>query len=61
MTGKLFMDQVQGLWKAKHKNLIELHEEALKLKDQFKSFEIHHVLRVGNFFVVVVVIIYVFA
>ena len=55
------MDQVQGLWKAKHKNLIELHEEALKLKDQFKSFEIHHVLRVGNFFVVVVVIIYVFA
>lgn len=48
------MEQVQGLWKVKNQNMSDLFEEAKKLKDQFLSFQINHVLRVGtvDFFLV---------
>lgn len=39
--------QIQGLWKVKHENMSILHAEAKKLMEQFASFKISHVLRVG--------------
>ncbi|CAO2829084.1 unnamed protein product [Amaranthus hypochondriacus] len=42
---KLVCMQLQGLWKVKHQKMSELHEEAMKLKQQLSSFEITHVLR----------------
>lgn len=42
---KLVCMQVQGLWKVKNENISELCNEVIKLKDQFLSFEINHVLR----------------
>ncbi|XP_039035196.1 uncharacterized protein LOC120171585 [Hibiscus syriacus] len=40
-----FLEQLQGLWKVKHQHMSELHEQAMKLKDKFLSFQINHVLR----------------
>ncbi|XP_010254728.1 PREDICTED: uncharacterized protein LOC104595616 isoform X2 [Nelumbo nucifera] len=42
---KLVCMQVQGLWKAKNQNMLDLLKEAKELKDKFFSFEISHVLR----------------
>ncbi|GMI74954.1 hypothetical protein like AT1G24090 [Hibiscus trionum] len=42
---KLVCMQLQGLWKVKHEHMSELHEQAMKLKDKFLSFQINHVLR----------------
>ncbi|CAI9108788.1 OLC1v1008471C1 [Oldenlandia corymbosa var. corymbosa] len=42
---KLVCMQIQGLWKVKNQNISLLYEEANKLKDQFSSFQIIHVLR----------------
>lgn len=43
---RCFMGQVQGLWKARNKNMSILCKEAKKLKNEFLSVEINHVLRV---------------
>lgn len=45
---KLVCMQVQGLWKVKNQNMSDLFEEAKKLKNQFLSFQINHVLRELN-------------
>lgn len=45
---KLVCMQLQGLWKVKNPNMSDLHAEAKKLKDQFSSFQITHVLRELN-------------
>ncbi|XP_022734416.1 uncharacterized protein LOC111287976 isoform X2 [Durio zibethinus] len=45
---KLVCMQMQGLWRVKHEHLSELYEEAQKLKNNFLSFEINHVLRKLN-------------
>ncbi|KDP21304.1 hypothetical protein JCGZ_21775 [Jatropha curcas] len=45
---KLVCSQVQGLWKVKHQDMTKLYEQVKKLKDQFISFEISHVLREFN-------------
>ncbi|KAK9064514.1 hypothetical protein SSX86_015896 [Deinandra increscens subsp. villosa] len=42
---KLVCMQVQGLWKVKNQNISKLYEEAKKLKDKFRFFQIDHVLR----------------
>lgn len=42
---KLVCMQIQNLWQARHKNMIELCKEAKELKDKFSSFQIDHVLR----------------
>eukprot|EP00261_Vitis_vinifera_P034785 XP_019076028.1 PREDICTED: uncharacterized protein LOC100255243 isoform X3 [Vitis vinifera] len=42
---KLVCMQVQGLWKARNKNMSILCKEAKKLKNEFLSVEINHVLR----------------
>ncbi|KAI6685862.1 hypothetical protein NL676_031775 [Syzygium grande] len=42
---KLVCMQVQGLWKVKHKKMSELFQEVRRLKENFLSFEISHVLR----------------
>ncbi|KAL4362733.1 hypothetical protein GQ457_04G006810 [Hibiscus cannabinus] len=42
---KLVVMQLQGLWKVKHEHMSQLHEQAMKLKDKFLSFQINHVLR----------------
>ncbi|KAF3442812.1 hypothetical protein FNV43_RR16730 [Rhamnella rubrinervis] len=42
---KLVCMQVQGLWKVKNENMSYLFEEVKKLKDEFVSFQINHVLR----------------
>ncbi|RVX10641.1 hypothetical protein CK203_017026 [Vitis vinifera] len=41
------MGQVQGLWKARNKNMSILCKEAKKLKNEFLSVEINHVLRMS--------------
>ena len=38
--------QVQGLWKTKTPNMVDLCKVAKELKDRFMSFEIRHVERV---------------
>ncbi|XP_022773708.1 uncharacterized protein LOC111315949 isoform X3 [Durio zibethinus] len=40
--------QVQGRWKIKSQNLVELNKEAKELKDKFMSFQINHVGRESN-------------
>ncbi|CAN6708744.1 unnamed protein product [Malus baccata var. baccata] len=45
---KLVCMQVQGLWKTKNPNMVDLCEVAKELKDMFTSFEINHVLREYN-------------
>lgn len=40
------MKQVQGRWKIKSQNLVELNKQAMELKDKFVSFQINHVDRV---------------
>ncbi|KAI3412284.1 RNase H domain-containing protein [Psidium guajava] len=42
---KLVCMQVQGLWKVRHKKMSELFQEVKRLKQNFLSFEISHVLR----------------
>ncbi|KAF8039960.1 hypothetical protein BT93_B2239 [Corymbia citriodora subsp. variegata] len=42
---KLVCMQVQGLWKVRHKKMSELFQEVARLKQNFLSFEISHVLR----------------
>ncbi|XP_062108029.1 uncharacterized protein LOC133818931 isoform X2 [Humulus lupulus] len=42
---KLVCMQVQGLWRARNENMSNLCDEVKKLKDQFVSFQIKHVLR----------------
>lgn len=42
---KLVCMQVQGLWKVRHKKMSELFQVVNKLKQNFHSFEISHVLR----------------
>ncbi|GAA0149962.1 RNA processing factor [Lithospermum erythrorhizon] len=42
---KLVCMQIGGQWKARKQNMRTLHEEAIKLKDEFLSFQIDHVLR----------------
>ncbi|CAI9092843.1 OLC1v1028185C2 [Oldenlandia corymbosa var. corymbosa] len=42
---KLVCMQIQGLWKVKNQNISLLYEEAKRLKDQFSSFQVIHVLR----------------
>ncbi|KAJ6926879.1 hypothetical protein NC651_011086 [Populus alba x Populus x berolinensis] len=37
--------QIQGLWKLKNQNLVDLCKEAKELKDMFTSFQIKHVPR----------------
>ncbi|KAL6351290.1 hypothetical protein AAG906_035082 [Vitis piasezkii] len=44
---KLVCMQVQGLWKARNKNMSILCKEAKKLKNEFLSVEINHVLRMS--------------
>ncbi|XWS40787.1 hypothetical protein CRYUN_Cryun17cG0025500 [Craigia yunnanensis] len=39
---------VQGRWKIKSQNLVELNKEAKELKDKFVSFQINHVYRESN-------------
>lgn len=41
--------QIQGLWKLKNQNLVDLCKEAKELKDMFTSFQIKHVPREFNF------------
>ncbi|XP_057811913.1 uncharacterized protein LOC131026161 [Salvia miltiorrhiza] len=36
---------IQGLWKVKSENLLNLYKEAKELVDRFRSFQIVHVLR----------------
>ncbi|CAN6549032.1 unnamed protein product [Malus baccata var. baccata] len=45
---KLVCMQVQGLWKVRNQNMSDLCEEVKELKDKFISFQISHVLRVGE-------------
>lgn len=45
---KLVCMQMEQRWKVRHKNLTILYSEAKKLKDEFTSFEISHVLRSNN-------------
>ncbi|XP_021299271.1 uncharacterized protein LOC110427944 isoform X1 [Herrania umbratica] len=40
--------QVQGRWKIKSQNLVELNKQAMELKDKFVSFQINHVVREFN-------------
>ncbi|EOY02301.1 Polynucleotidyl transferase, ribonuclease H-like superfamily protein, putative isoform 2 [Theobroma cacao] len=40
--------QVQGRWKIKSQNLVELNKQAMELKDKFVSFQINHVDREFN-------------
>ncbi|XP_078173798.1 uncharacterized protein LOC144567524 isoform X1 [Carex rostrata] len=45
---KLVVMQVQGQWKIKHKDMIELCKEVNELKKRFTYFNIQHVLREFN-------------
>ncbi|PSS13572.1 Ribonuclease H-like domain protein [Actinidia chinensis var. chinensis] len=45
---KLVCMQIQELWKVKNPNMSNLYNEAKKLKNQFLSFKISHVLRELN-------------
>ncbi|XP_022735619.1 uncharacterized protein LOC111288980 [Durio zibethinus] len=45
---KLVCMQIQGLWRVKHEHMSELCEQALKLKNNFLSFQINHILRKLN-------------
>ncbi|OIW14348.1 hypothetical protein TanjilG_31238 [Lupinus angustifolius] len=44
---KLVCMQISGSWKVKNENLSTLYKVAKELKDNFLSFQINHVLRVG--------------
>ncbi|KAL2940301.1 hypothetical protein RDABS01_007462 [Bienertia sinuspersici] len=46
---KLVCMQLQGLWKVKHQTMSDLHAEAVKLKKQFSSFEISHMVKCRRF------------
>nr|XP_043612861.1 uncharacterized protein LOC122584855 isoform X2 [Erigeron canadensis] len=46
---KLVCMQIQGLWRARHPNMIKWYEEAKKLKDEFQFFQVHHVLRMVRY------------
>uniref|UniRef100_A0A1D1YW85 Uncharacterized protein Mb2253c n=1 Tax=Anthurium amnicola TaxID=1678845 RepID=A0A1D1YW85_9ARAE len=45
---KLVCNQVNGTWRTKHKNLINLNKEAKELRDKFLSFTVRHVKRAFN-------------
>ncbi|KAK9902438.1 hypothetical protein M0R45_001677 [Rubus argutus] len=45
---KLVCMQVQGLWQVKNQNMSNFYEEVKKLKNNFVSFKISHVLRELN-------------
>ncbi|GMG99346.1 hypothetical protein Nepgr_001186 [Nepenthes gracilis] len=41
--------QIQGLWKTKNQNMVDLCREARELRDKFTSFRIEHITRELNF------------
>ncbi|KAK2630789.1 hypothetical protein QOZ80_UnG0725720 [Eleusine coracana subsp. coracana] len=45
---QLVCNQVKGIWQTKNQNMMELCQEVRRLKENFVSFEISHVLREWN-------------
>ncbi|CAA6658045.1 unnamed protein product [Spirodela intermedia] len=45
---KLVCNQLSGVWRTRHKNLINLNKEAMELKEKFLSFDVRHVKREFN-------------
>ena len=45
----LVVQQILGTYKVKSPNLIPLFKEALKAKESFRTFQIHHIPRAQNF------------
>ncbi|CAN1322115.1 Uncharacterized protein Mb2253c [Linum perenne] len=39
--------QIQGIWKIKNKNLLNVGQEARELKERFRTFQIRHIPRVS--------------
>jgi ribonuclease HI len=44
----LLVNQMLGVYKVKHPNIIPLHAQAARLARDFRSFKIRHTLRAGN-------------
>ncbi|CAN1322121.1 Uncharacterized protein Mb2253c, partial [Linum perenne] len=40
--------QIQGIWKIKNKNLLNVGQEARELKERFRTFQIRHIPREFN-------------